>query len=306
MSSRRRLVAAGVALAALAALALAASLVVAPYPVPTFEAVRADWRSSDAWLVDRHGEPLSRLRIDRQRRRGDWVALGDASPALIDALLASEDRRFHEHRGIDWRALGGAVRQWLAGGRRGGSTVTMQLAAWLHPELGTGGRRGLVDKWRQLRAAAALERSWTKAEILEAWLNLTPFRGEIEGIDAAARVLAGRSAAALDRVDAALLASLVPAPNAPWATVVRRACAAPAVNADDCVEVRRRSRAAERGPPDGGAMLEDDAPHLARRLLVRPGERVTTTLDARLQRHASATLKSNCASSKAVKSRTAR
>lgn len=289
MIRRRRLFAGGALLTALSAIGFAASLLLAPYPVPTFDAVRADWRSSDAWLLDRHGEPLSRLRIDRQRRRGDWVRLDEASPAVVDALLAAEDRRFHEHRGVDWRALGGALRQWFAGGRRGGSTVTMQLAAWLHPGLKTGGHRGLVDKWRQLRAATALERSWTKPQILEAWLNLTPFRGEIEGLDAAARALAGRSPAGLDRVDAALLASLVPAPNAPWTTVVRRGCAMLAADADRCAELRTRARAAERGQP-GTAALDGDAPHLARRLLARPGERTATTLDARLQRHAGATL----------------
>ncbi len=286
----RRAAALAAALVALAALAVAASLAVAPYPVPAFDAVRADWRSSDAWLLDRHGEPLARVRIDRQRRRGDWVSLDEASPAVVDALLTAEDRRFHEHRGIDWRAFGGAVRQWFAGGRRGGSTITMQLAAWLHPGLKTGGRRDLVDKWRQLRAAAALERSWTKSQILEAWLNLTPFRGEVEGIDAAARALAGRSPAGLDRIDAALLASLVPAPNAPWTTVVRRGCATLGGDADGCAELRSRARAAARGQP-GATALDGDAPHLARRLLASPGERAATTLDARLQRHASATLK---------------
>src|SRR5688572_19668586 len=120
------------------AAAFAISLMVAPYPVADFAAVRGAWRASDAWLLDRHGEPLSRLRIDRQRRRGEWVKAVEVSPALTAAVLASEDKRFHAHSGIDALALLGALKQSALGGRRGGSTLTMQLAAYLHPELDTG------------------------------------------------------------------------------------------------------------------------------------------------------------------------
>src|SRR6185436_9218782 len=200
------------------------SLLFAPYAVPSFDSVRRDWRASDAWLLDRHGEPLSRVRIDRERRRGDWVAAEEVSPALVAAVLASEDRRFHEHAGVDWLAMAGAFRQTAAGERRGGSTLTMQLAAYLQPGLESGGRRGLADKWRQMRQALALERSWTKEQVLEAWLNLTPFRGEVEGVDAASRALIGKRAGGLDRVESALLAALVRSPNASPARVARRAC----------------------------------------------------------------------------------
>ena len=109
-------------------------------------------------------------------------------------------------------------------GRRGGSTLTMQLAAYLHPELEKSGRRSVVAKWRQLRQALAIERAWSKDEILEAWLNLTPFRGEVEGVDAAARTLFGKHAQGLDRVESALLAALVRAPNSGASRVARRAC----------------------------------------------------------------------------------
>src|SRR5262249_34551650 len=161
---------------------------VAPYHVVTYEEVKADWRSSDAWLLDRNGEPLSRIRIDRTRRRGDWVELAQVSPVLIAAVLQAEDRRFRAHSGVDWRAFAGL---------RGASSLTMQLAAVLHPELERGGHRGPLQKWRQMRQAAAMERSWSKDEVLEAWLNLTSFRGDVEGIDAAARVLFAKRPAGL-------------------------------------------------------------------------------------------------------------
>ena len=77
--------------------------------LPDFETVRSSFRSSETLLLDRHGEVLHRLRTDFQVRRGAWVALGDTSPALRTALLLSEDRRFHEHSGVDWWAVSAAA-----------------------------------------------------------------------------------------------------------------------------------------------------------------------------------------------------
>src|SRR4029077_14694973 len=119
------------------------------------------------------------------------------------------DRRFRSHAGVDWMGFGGAARQASRGERRGASTLTMQLAAQLSPALEQGGRRGPVDKWRQVRQALAIERTWSKDEILEAWMNLAPYRGEVEGIDAAARAIAGKHPQGLDRAEAAILAALV-------------------------------------------------------------------------------------------------
>ena len=259
------------------------------YPVRTFDSVRADWRASDAWLLDRNGEPLSRVRIDRERRRGDWVSAEEVSPALAAAVLVSEDRRFREHAGVDWLAMAGAFRQTAAGERRGGSTLTMQLAAYLHPGLESGGRRGLRDKWRQMRQALALERAWTKDQLLEAWFNLTPFRGEVEGVDAAARALIGKRAGGLDRVESALLAALVRSPNASPARVSRRACVLLARDEQACLQAQGMA-AAGFSARRTRSEIEGDAPHLARMLAKRPGERVSSTLDARVQRHAVETL----------------
>jgi penicillin-binding protein 1C len=270
-------------------LAFAVSLFIAPYPVSGFESVRSAWRASDAWLLDRSGEPLSRVRIDRERRRGEWLAADEVSPALVAAVLASEDRRFREHSGVDWLAMVGAFGQTAAGVRRGGSTLTMQLAAYLHTELETGGRRNLLDKWRQMRQALALERAWTKDRILEAWLNLTPFRGEVEGADAAARALLGKRAGGLDRVESALLAALVRAPNSSPSRVARRACVLLGRDEQACL-IAQGIAAQGFYTRQMRQVIEGDAPHLARKLLAAPGERLASTLDARVQRFATDTL----------------
>ena len=195
--------------------------------LPDFETVRSSFRSSETLLLDRHGEVLHRLRTDFQVRRGAWVALGDTSPALRMALLLSEDRRFHEHSGVDWWAVSAAAWGNLWHERtRGASTLTMQLAGLLDPALQrpASTARGLSQKLAQAGAARELETRWRKDQILEAYLNLVPFRGEIVGIDALSHTLFGKSAHALNAPESALAAALIRAPNAPASRVAERAC----------------------------------------------------------------------------------
>ena len=275
-------------LAGLAA-GVAGFLHMAPFEVVSYAAARTEWRSSDAWLLDRRGEPLSRVRIDRTRRRGDWVELSQVSPALIEAMITAEDRRFRAHGGVDWLGLAGAFRETSAGGRRGGSTITMQLAAALHPELERSGRRDARQKWRQMRQAIAMERRWSKDELLEAWLNLTGFRGELEGIDAAAHSLFGKRASGLERAESALLAALVRSPNASASRVAQRACVLLQMEEGACAAAQSLA-AGGLAPRGRWQALDGDAPHLARKVLSAPGEQVRSTLYARVQRFAAATL----------------
>ena len=97
---------------------------------PDFDGVRRGWKPSEVYLLDRSGEVIHEQRVDARRRRLEWVGLGDVSPALLAAVLTSEDRRFHAHGGVDGRAVAAAAIQRLMGGSaRGASTITMQLAS---------------------------------------------------------------------------------------------------------------------------------------------------------------------------------
>ena len=225
----KRRVAYAAALAAgtlLVATGLMAAMALCWPVVPGFEAVRARWRPSDAQLLDRHGEPIHELRVDAHGRRLAWTPLAAISPALKDAVIASEDRRFLSHHGVDFAAIARAALGRLAGRRRGGaSTLTMQLAAMLDPRLARAGarRHTAMQKLRQMLAALALERRWSKAQILEAYLNLVTYRGEIEGVGAAARVMFGKAPSGIDAAEAVVLAALIKAPNARAAALERRA-----------------------------------------------------------------------------------
>src|SRR5690606_19234647 len=98
-------------------------------PIPAFESLRESYRASDVLVLDRNGMPLQRVRSDFQGRRGDWLSLDEVSPALLKAVIQSEDRRFYTHHGVDARAVAAAAWATLMGsGQRGASTLTMQLA----------------------------------------------------------------------------------------------------------------------------------------------------------------------------------
>jgi penicillin-binding protein 1C len=79
-------------------------------------------------LLDRNGEVIHELRVDERVRRLPWVALDQVSPALVDAVVRAEDKRFFEHAGVDWRALGDAALDTMVrGSPRGASTLSMQV-----------------------------------------------------------------------------------------------------------------------------------------------------------------------------------
>ncbi len=283
---------------ALAATALGLGLALPAQALPSFAEVHAGWRSSEARVLDRQGELLQRVRIDHQVRRGEWIALADVSPALRTALVLSEDKRFHEHSGVDWRAVSAAAWGNLWNSRtRGASTITMQLAALLDEpdgelQRGAGGRR-LTQKLGQAVAAQQLERRWRKDQILEAYLNLVPFRGELVGIDALSRTLFGKAAHGLDEREAAVAAALVRAPNAKPAQVAQRACGVlqlmQAGTPVDCGEMKILTTIALQGREFTAS--EGIAPHHARRVLAAgPAQTVRSTVSAPLQRFAVQTL----------------
>lgn len=189
--------------------------------VPSFNAVKNRYKSSESVLFDRHGEVIQQIRVDFGGRRLTWIPLGSISTPLMKAVIQSEDKRFYFHNGVDWMALGHSA---IQGGSRGASTITMQFAAildkGLHPARG---RRTISLKWRQIQSALNIEKTWSKEEILEAYLNLVSFRGELQGIAAASWGLFGKEPNGLNEPESLILASLIRSPNAVPEDVIRRA-----------------------------------------------------------------------------------
>jgi penicillin-binding protein 1C len=293
MSDRRRLIVASIAFAVLVTVI---AVIEWPAGVPEFSAVKADYTPSDAYLLDRHGVVLDSERISFKARRLDWVPLADVSPALVQAIVDGEDRRYFEHHGVDWQGVLGALRdQTVRNQRRGASTISMQLASLLRPRPRGEGVDAWTRKLSQVRLAAGLEKHWSKTQILEAYLNLLGYRGELQGIGAASQRLAGKTPSSLTLSESVVIAALLPQPSANVERVVARACSRAkernvAVNCDTIRETATTLLARANEPA-----RDRLAPQVAHALLKSPGQRLVTTLDASVQRGARDILRAHLA-----------
>ncbi|GLK68744.1 penicillin-binding protein 1C [Hansschlegelia plantiphila] len=166
---------------------------------------------------------LSTLVLDRDGRLlrpfaagdGAWrlpVAQSEVDPRFLKFLLAYEDKRFFTHPGVDPVA---ALRAGLQAARNGGivsggSTLTMQVVRLLTPDRS----RTLVRKWREAGAAMALERKVGKSGVLDLYLRLAPYGGNLEGVRAASLAFFGKEPARLSTAEAALLVAIPQSPEA--------------------------------------------------------------------------------------------
>jgi len=276
--------------------------------VQSFDAVRAAHAPSDIALLARDGTPLQHVRINSSVRRGPWLALTDVSPALRHALVLSEDRRFFEHSGVDWQAL--AASAWANAWNqrtRGASTLTMQLAGLLDQDLARpAGGRSVGTKVSQIVRARELESTWSKLQILEAYLNHVPLRGELVGVAAASQQLFGKHASGLDALEGTVLAVMVRAPNANAAALERRACdvlrltasmATAAQRCDGLATTIAQALARRPGPASGESLAPHMAALIVQGLQTTPRaaglapKAVRSTLDAGTQRVALASLR---------------
>src|SRR5207247_8472458 len=139
------------------------------------------------------------------------VSLSEVSPFFISAVLAREDARFYEHKGIDWRGiLRASVRDIMSGSaKEGASSITQQLA---RNSLPLGGRT-LSRKVLEAMVALRIERDFTKHQILELYVNRIYFGSGCYGVETASQAYFGKSASQLNLSEAALLAGLIRSPN---------------------------------------------------------------------------------------------
>ncbi len=144
------------------------------------------------------------------------VNYSDLSPNLINALIATEDRRFYEHAGIDFKALGRVVVKTLLMGQEssgGASTITQQLAKLLFTgQVGSGFDR-VMQKFKEWIIAVRLERRYTKEEIIQMYLNKFPFTYGAYGIKAASEIYFNTSQDSLSLNEAAMLVGMLKNPS---------------------------------------------------------------------------------------------
>ncbi|RMF16879.1 MAG: PBP1A family penicillin-binding protein [Alphaproteobacteria bacterium] len=219
---------------------------------------------------------------------------------LADAVVATEDRRFFSHHGIDPRGIARAMVTNLRHGRlvQGGSTITQQLAKnlFLRPD------RSLRRKLQELLLALYLEQTLSKREILALYLNRVYFGAGAYGVDAAARSFFGHGADRLSLREAALLAGLLKAPsrlqplaNLDGAWARARSVVLPAMVATGRLDAARMQAAVAAGPPRLARRFDDQVRYATDRAVAKAtalvggrlgSARILTTLDPHLQRAA--------------------
>ena len=184
-------------------LALLYVLALIPF-TPAISDLRKAKSENPSVLMSIDGVVLAEYR--RINRR--WVPLDKMAPKVVEALIATEDHRFYSHHGIDFRRTAGALVATLSGDLQGGSTITQQLARNLYPE--EIGRAPTINrKLKEAITALKIEAVYTKAEILETYLNTVPFLFNAFGIEMAARTYFDKSAEKLDVLEGATLVGML-------------------------------------------------------------------------------------------------
>ncbi len=184
-----------------------AAWVVSLGPLPLEQA-----RQTSVTIVDRNGKLLRAFAMKDGRWRLPVDAKKDVDPTYLKLLFAFEDQRFYDHAGVDPIALARAAWQLASRGRivSGGSTITMQLARLMEEPAH---HRSLSAKLRQIVRAIEIERQLSKEQILNLYLALAPFGGNLEGIRAASIAYFSKEPKRLTLAEAALLVALPQSPE---------------------------------------------------------------------------------------------
>jgi penicillin-binding protein 1C len=204
--SATRWVTAALALACLIVAMSFAAWVVWLGPLPLAQA-----REVSTTIVDRNGKLLRAYAMADGRWRLPVDTKANVDPSYLKLLLAYEDRRFRTHKGVDPLALGRAALQFVSHGHiiSGGSTITMQLARLMEPRR----ERSVCAKLRQIVRAFEIERQMSKDEILNLYLAMAPYGGNLEGIRAASIAYFGKEPKRLSLAESALLVALPQSPE---------------------------------------------------------------------------------------------
>jgi membrane peptidoglycan carboxypeptidase len=182
--------------------------------------LQVDPPSQSTKILAADGSPIATLFAENRTR----VALDQMSPYIKDAVIAVEDSRFYDHGGIDTTGIMRALVSTARGNKQGASTITQQYVNnVINESLVADGKdedvklngvnKGVGDKLREMKLAIALEKKFSKEQILEGYLNIVFFNRDAYGIEAASRFFFSTSAKDLTLPQAALLAGVVNSPS---------------------------------------------------------------------------------------------
>jgi penicillin-binding protein 1A len=203
----RRTVVWGCSLALLGAFALGCAVFFAERSMPSFYALKGSRNGQTIVVRARDGSEI----VELGPSYGQWLTAAEIPQTMKNAMIATEDRRFYYHFGVDPIGLARAVYIWVTGSKRiqATSTITQQLAR----NLFLNDNRTVQRKLREAVLAMALEAKFSKQQILELYLNKVYFGGGAYGIDSASRKFFSHPATHLSNAEAAIIAGMVKAPS---------------------------------------------------------------------------------------------
>ena len=245
-------------------------------------------REGSTVVVDRDGRLLRPFTLPDGRWRLP-ATTHDVDPRYVAMLVAYEDGRFYEHRGVDFRALARAAGQWIVRGHivSGGSTLSMQVARLIEPRA----ERTLSSKLRQVSRAEEIERAVGKAGVLDRYVTMAPFGGNLEGARAASLAYFGKEPTRLTVAEAALLVALPQSPEArrpdrfPEAARLARDRVLDRASARGVVTPVEAARAKAEPVPQARKAFPQFAAHAAEEAVAadRRAKVIRLSIDARLQ-----------------------
>ncbi len=179
--------------------------------LPGFEQLENPESSIASVIYSEDGKEIGKYFL-QNRTNADFNEL---SPYLVQALIATEDERFHQHSGVDVRATGRVIKGVLTGNSKGGgSTISQQLAKMLFPRKPNMSKLDLVKrKFKEWIIAARLEKGYTKDEIIAMYFNQFDFLNNAVGINSAAMVYFGKKPLDLELHEAAMLVGMAKNPS---------------------------------------------------------------------------------------------
>ncbi len=181
--------------------------------LPSFEELENPHSNLASEVFSGDGKSMGKYYIENRSN----VAYDQISPTVLNALVATEDVRFEEHFGVDYKATGRVIVKTIIGGdvsAGGGSTITQQLAKNLFPREANLNKLQLgMRKLQEWIIAIRLERNYTKDEIIAMYLNTVTYGHNAFGIKSASRTYFGKNASQLNQVEAAMLVGMLKGPS---------------------------------------------------------------------------------------------
>jgi len=241
---------------------------------PKYEELKKSNPSSFKEFLDSKGELIHETRVDFNKLRRTWVSLNDLPEDFTRELIEVEDQRFYSHWGVDLLAAANSVRAWP---KRGASTITMQVVKLMSS---SHANKSVFRKIMQMMEAILLEFQWTKKDILEAYINLAYFKGELQGLSSASRSLFNKYPQGLTRDERMILLAMLPGPNQSEDQIKSRACRylKKVYFESNCSSILNRDSLIA-----SIDSMKLEIPHVALRLSDQKDLQVLTTIESRVQ-----------------------